>query len=236
MAVNTVYKLHVNQQLVSIFLLMLGQILELVVPRSTKCKGAYLVKYAEEQETCSPYDLNHDLPSLEYTVVAKLIESESQMSSPMGHIIAVSRDQEWVAMAEWDRIKLYGLHAEAFLDPLRGSLPLNEPPLAQWTKQNRPISREIAIHDDKAYTTSPGQGYFHDHIRIRGKEGKRIVGIRPIELPSRGVVYSMAFAKKNILWAWTDRGLVKWAWNKKWSGLREDIPLSMVPENVWSYG
>ena len=82
------------------------QVLELVVPRSEKHKGAFLVKYAEEQESCAPYDLNLELPALEYTVVAKLLGSDQSTDSPLGQIIAFSPDKEWVAIAEWDSIKL----------------------------------------------------------------------------------------------------------------------------------
>jgi hypothetical protein len=210
------------------------------VPRSNKHKGAFLVKYAEEQETCSPYDLNLDLPALEYTVVAKLLGSDIITCSPLGQIIALSPDKEWVAIAEWDKIKLWGIHTCAFLMPRHGSLSATEGHSVcdegktwTWTsKQNKALPRELSVDDDKAYTTHCAQGFFHDHIRIKRKERQHIVGIQPIELPSRGVVFSMAFARKNILWAWTERGLVKWAWNKKRNGVREEILLQRVPGDM----
>jgi hypothetical protein len=218
---------------------MTEQILELVVPRSDKHKGVFLVKYAEEQETCSPYDLNLELPALEYTVVAKLLGSDQGTSSPLSLMIAISPDRDWIAIAEWDKIKLWGLHTKAFLDPDYGSLPpaskvATSTGITTWKdKQNRALRREFSTIDDKAYTTNCGQGYFHDHIRIKGETRQHIVGIEPIELPSRGVVFSMAFAKRNILWAWTERGLVKWVWNRKRSGVREEVVLARVPDDLW---
>ena len=224
------------------------QVLELVVPRQNvdKVPGAYLVKYAEEQDTCSPFDLSIELPALEYTVVAKLLGSDYKVQSPMGRIIALSSNKEWIAIAHWDRVLLWGIHTKAFFFPSKGSLPEGGHFTLQdgwivtdkWTdKQNKARRQEWAASDDKAYSTNCAQGYFHDHIRIKGDENERqrIVGIRPIELPSRGVVFSMAFAKHNCLWAWTDRGLVKWAWNRKRKGVREDVPLNMVADNMWAY-
>ncbi|KIW08206.1 uncharacterized protein PV09_01136 [Verruconis gallopava] len=209
-------------------------ILELVITRG-KQSGAFLVKYAEEQDFCSPYNINVELPAMEFTVVAMLLGLKVPSSSEMKHIIALSPDQEWVAIADWDKVKIWGLHTDAFFKQEHGSLP----PLLTthssfdfsrtWEgKQNKALRHEFGALDDKAYTTNCAQGYFHDHIRIKGKERKRIVGIRPIELPSRGVVFSLAFANKNILWAWTDRGLVKWAWNKRRQGLREEVILQQL--------
>lgn len=201
------------------------------------------MKYAEEQDACSPFNLNIELPALEYTVVAMLLGSDQTTTLPMGRIIALSPDREWIAIANWDSVKLWGIHTEAFFSPETGSLPaaaLDPPPAGtqaeSWvSKQNKGLRHEFNVVDDKAYTTNCAQGYFHDHIRVKGNERKRIVGIQPIELPSRGVVFSMAFAKKNILWAWTDQGLVKWAWNSKRGGVREEIPLHRVPDNLWGY-
>lgn len=200
------------------------------MPRSIKYPGAFLVKYAEEQDSCARLDLNLELPALECTTVAKLLGSEN-----FGQHIAVSPDGNWIAMSGWNRVKIWGISSDAFLSAKYGSLDAQ---LGKtWlTKQNKALNHEFSIIDDKAYTTNCGQGYFHDHIRIKGADKKRIVGIRPIELPSRGVVFSMAWAKKNILWAWTDQGLVKWAWNKKRTGLREEAPLDRVADNIWSYG
>lgn len=222
-----------------------------MVPRtdrfdSTFPRGAFLVKYAEEQDTCSPFDLSLELPALEYTVVAMLLGSSGDINtqSPLGNIIALSPDREWVAIAHWNTVKLWGINTSAFFSPEVGSLPaaaLTRPTdgAARFTwaeKQNKARRHELGADDDKAYSVNCAQGYYHDHIRLKGDERKRIVGIRPIELPSRGVVFSMAFAKHNILWAWTDRGLVKWAWNKKRRGVREEIPLPMVAPNMWTSG
>jgi hypothetical protein len=158
----------------------------------------------------------------------------------MKRVIALSPDKEWIAIADWDGVKLWGIHTQAFLKQEEGSLPREPEPVSNGTvlptyagKQNKALQREFHALDDKAYTTNCAQGYFHDHIRIKGTAGQRIVGIRPIELPSRGVVYSLAFAKRNILWAWTERGLVKWAWNKKRGGVREEIAFHPVPDNLW---
>jgi hypothetical protein len=209
-----------------------------VIPRN-KLQGAFIIKYAEEQESCSPFDLNLELPALEYTVVAKLLGSDEPTSSPMKRIIALSPDKDWIAIADWNSVKLWGVRTQAFLKQEEGSLPETPPPPSGNTlpstyvgKQNKALQREFYAQDDKAYTTNCAQAYFHDHILIKGKEAKRIVGIQPIELPSRGVVFSMAFSKRNILWAWTDRGLVKWAWGRKRTGIREELPLQRVPESL----
>ena len=214
-----------------------------MVPRADKVSGAYLIKYAEEQDACSVFDLSMELPALEYTVVAKLLGSDYTLASPMGRIIALSPDKEWVAIAHWDSIKLWGIHTPAFFSPTVGSLlpnALQPSPLYggsglfTWReKQNRARKQELSVPDDKAYTTNCAQGYFHDHIRVKGEEKQRIVGIRPIELPRRGVVFSMAFSKHNTLWAWTDAGLVKWAWGSKRSGVRGCVPLPMVSDRLW---
>lgn len=154
----------------------------------------------------------------------------------MRRIIALSKDRQCIAIADWDTIKIYTIHMEAFLKPFIGSkadLALPALEKSAYSKSNRIRNYERPGVDDKAYTVRAGQGYYHDFVRLKGKEGKRIVALQPVELPCRGVVYSLAFSKRNILWGWTDRGLVKWNWSKGRCAESIEVPLHQMPEGIW---
>ncbi|KAF4543699.1 F-box domain cyclin-containing protein [Lasiodiplodia theobromae] len=53
-------------------------------------------------------------------------------------------------------------------------------------------------------------------------EGCQIVSLQPVELPSQGVVLALAFNGEDSLWAWTDRGPLRWKFSEDCDARREE--------------
>lgn len=142
--------------------------------------------------------------SLEHLVVAQLEGLDVHTQSSLGIVMAVSQDSRRIALATWDRILVYALDPRAFLERTPGL------PLAGGFKA------------DNAYLERCGHDYYH-----KSSEYENIVGLRPVELPKAGVVFSMAFRGQNELWGLTDQGLVKWRFGARCDGRREEVPLPL---------
>jgi hypothetical protein len=51
-----------------------------------------------------------------------------------------------------------------------------------------------------------------------------MVELQPAHLPEVGVVFDLAFREEDELWAWTEKGLVRWRFGV-WSNRRRDITI-----------
>jgi hypothetical protein len=148
----------------------------------------------------------------------------------MAPVVAISSSKKRIAIADWNEIKVWSIIPDAFFKKEYGSrLPdpgdnnkMLKGCLKPWKSEQADTSGS-----DESYTTRCGHGCYHVYVRVqRTKTGpqrndKRIVALEPIELPNRGVVYSMEFAEDDTLWAWTDKGLVKWHWGGGRDGKRQ---------------
>lgn len=65
------------------------------------------------------------------------------------------------------------------------------------------------------------------HIPRSKPAGERteIVSLQPVELPSHGVVFALAFNGEDSLWAWTERGPVRWTFDGNCDARREEYEL-----------
>lgn len=194
-----------------------SKLLQLVFPRNGT-KGAYLLKGVETTDPCCHRNLDDDSP-MEHVFVAKLTGLDSPSTSPLKRIVAVSKCKRRIAVADWDIVRLYAIEPDAFLYKEKGSLT----PGTSSTRVSisyKACKAEEPAHGDEAYTTRTAHGYYHSYLRIRGHR-KRLVGLDCVQLPSRGVVYTMEFQGDSELWAFTDRGLVKWYWGEGRTANRE---------------
>jgi hypothetical protein len=99
-------------------------------------------------------------------------------------------------MASWKRVLVWAIDPNAFLDP--ETLP------------------DGPVPGDYAYLEGCGYQYYQSNALEQ-----EMVDLQPIELPEVGVVFELAFRKEDELWAWTDRGLVKWKFGAWASGYRD---------------
>jgi hypothetical protein len=192
----------------------------------------FLVKGVIETERCQMIDLRKPLPSMEHLIVAQLQDVDLQTTMSHGRVIAHTPNFKRLAIATWDRVQLFSIDHEAFLDSRKGSLSAESVDPASYTQHKkhkfRNFKSEEWVKDDHAYTLRTGQGYYGSYIRL--PDGKtRIVALQPIELPRMGVVYRMKFTQDDMLWAWSDRGLVKWYWGPGRRGRRETVELMHMP-------
>jgi hypothetical protein len=176
----------------------------------TKC---LLIKGSVSSDDCAELDLEKPFPSLEHEVVGILDGIDMQTEILHGHVVAVSKKRNRIAIATWNRVFLYAINPSAFLTASVGSLTKLEGRKPKRSRRqslqfsNR--SREFADEEDHSYSQNCGLGYYRDYVKFYKK---RIARLTPIELPSKGVVHKLHFVGKDALWAWTDRGLVKWHW------------------------
>ncbi|KAL9608924.1 MAG: hypothetical protein Q9167_006264 [Letrouitia subvulpina] len=76
------------------------------------------------------------------------------------------------------------------------------------------------------------QGGRQHYFPVRDyNERKKLGRLRPVRLPSTGVVYSMSWRDESTLYATTDQGLVRWEMDHMCQGWRETISLGSV---IWS--
>lgn len=69
--------------------------------------------------------------------------------------------------------------------------------------------------------------YIMDAPHSRYDEDRsEIVSLQPVELPTQGVVHALAFNGEDSLWAWTDRGPVRWHFDGGCDARREQYPLN----------
>jgi hypothetical protein len=198
--------------------------------------GVFLIKSVNQEDVCRSWNVSTDTPMADHIAVAKLLGTDCPSTSPLGSIVAISRKKNRIAIADWDVVKIWSINTAAFCDKKVGSrnakgIDCDKRHLRFPFKPLR--SEEAEGTDDLAYTTRCGHGYHHSYVRM-GEE-RRIVALHPVELPRLGVVYSMEFMNEDMLWAWTDRGLVSWYWGSGREALREERDLidekrSQLPE------
>ncbi|KAE9987569.1 hypothetical protein EG328_002210 [Venturia inaequalis] len=195
----------------------INSLLQLVFPRNGT-KGAYLLKGVETTEPCRHRTLDDD-SAMEHIFVAKLNGLDSPSTSPLKRIVVVSKCKRRIAIADWDIVRLYAIEPDAFFYKEKGSLA---PGTSSTCVANsyKAFRAEEPVHDDEAYTTRTAHGYYHSYLRIKGHR-KRLVGLDPVQLPRQGVVYTMEFQGDSELWAFTDKGLVKWYWGEGRTANRE---------------
>ncbi|QDS75415.1 hypothetical protein FKW77_003247 [Venturia effusa] len=203
-------------------------LLQIVFPR-TDTKGAYLLKGVETTDPCRHRSIDDDVSPMEHVFVAKLIGLDSPSTSPLKRIVALSKCNRRIAVADWNVVKLYSLEPNAFFDRTSGSLT---PGTTSRCIANtyKAFKAEEAADDDEAYTIRTAHGYYHSFLRIQGHQ-KRLVALEPTHLPSRGVVYELEFQGDSELWAITDIGLVKWYWGEGRTGNRETRVLRPAQDN-----
>lgn len=167
---------------------------------------------------------------MEHMPVAQLLGSEGQASSTPVCLFAISKNATRIAIAQAHKINIYDIHPDAFFYKSKGSLPVAKIGLP-FDRVHVSAQEFLFRYHDYCYQFDCAQGFFHDYVHVEGTgvlEEYRLVGIRPKELPSRGVIYSMAFATANTLWAWTDRGLVKWSFGRNIAVIRVSHSLSPI--------
>jgi hypothetical protein len=188
------------------------------------------MKSVNQEDVCRFWHVGNDAPMGEHMAVAQLLGTEKPSTSPLGRIAAISQKKNRIAIADWDVVRIWSINTAAFCDKKVGSRPRKDGDCDKTTHLKFPFkpmkSEEAENTDDLAYTVRCGHGYYHSYVRI-GKN-KRIVALHPVELPNCGVVYSMEFMNESSLWAWTDRGLVKWYWGESREALREERVLRMM--------
>jgi hypothetical protein len=231
----------------------LAQVLQLAFVKCTLKKArkysemkCLLIKGSVSSDDCTEIDLEKPFPSLEHEVVGILDGIDLHKETSIGQVVAITKKRHRIAIATWDRVLLYSINPSAFLKADVGSLAKDEVVKVKRSRrqslQFSNKSREFADEEDATYSKHTGQGYYRDYEKFYKK---RIVRLTPIELPSRGVVHKLHFVGKNSLWAWTDRGLVKWDWSPKTAlqegvvgqrplqaaqrGLRDERQLTSVP-------
>ncbi|TLD37382.1 F-box domain cyclin-like protein [Venturia nashicola] len=195
----------------------INSLLQLVFPQNGT-KGAFLLKGVETTDPCRPRNLDNDSP-MEHVFVAKFIGLDSPSTSPLKRIVVVSKCKRRIAIADWDIVRLYAIEPDAFLDKKKGSL-ISGTSSTCVANSYKAFKAEESAPADEAYTSRAAHGYYHSYLRIQGHR-KRLVGLDPVQLPSRGVVYTMEFQGDSELWAFTDKGLVKWYWGEGRSANRE---------------
>jgi len=191
----------------------------------TAQRGAYLIKGCEETQNCVNIDAQNDWPSLTHRYVARLadVPIAAAESTSQGFVVATSQLGTRIAIAAWDDVFLYAIEPYAFLDSNKGSGARTKKGLKgsldDLIKSGR-IRLKRPGEEDHAYMRKCGQPYYQE---VDGCTGLPV--IKPTKLPSAGVVYAMEFVGEHHLWAWTDKGLVKWYWGPGRQGAREEYAL-----------
>lgn len=164
--------------------------------------GAFLLKAVHYPDTCEKFDLNKDYPYLYHVFVAKLAGLGSNLFnlSSLGLRVAVSPRSHRIAISNWKRVLVWALDPKAFLDP--GTLP------------------DGTVPGDHAYVEGCGWRYYQS-----GRREIEMVVLEPVELPECGVVFKLEFRREDELWAWTERGLVRWRFGVWAEGRREVVVL-----------
>jgi len=190
--------------------------------------GAFLIKGWEEIQPCSQIDARSDWPMLTHQFVARLAHApiRAAQSTTQGLIVATSERGTRIAIAAWNEIFLYAIVPDAFLDQKIGS--------GEQTKKGLKGSIEELVKAGKIHSKKPGKED-HAYTRKSGRpfyqdidESTGLPQINPTRLPSAGVVYAMEFVGEDHLWAWTDRGLVRWYWGTGRQGMRETYVLGTM--------
>lgn len=164
--------------------------------------GAFLLKAIHycADSSCDTFDLEKDYSNLHHVFVARLVGLEMFNLSSLGVRMAVSPHSHRIAMSSWKRVLVYAIDSKAFLDP--GTLP------------------EGTVPGDYAYLEGCGYRYYQSNPL-----DQEMVELHPVELPEAGVVFELAFREEDELWAWTDRGLVKWKFGPGACGGRDTAML-----------
>ncbi|KAF2426284.1 hypothetical protein EJ08DRAFT_377351 [Tothia fuscella] len=174
--------------------------------------GVYLVKSVSQKDSSQKWSGLDQLPLAEHVIVGKLIGIENPKVTQLSPPLAFSPKKSRIAIADWDQIRVWSIYPDAFFKKGRGSrIPRPRDRTANLKGCFKPLkSEEADTTDDKAYTARCGHGYYHSYVCIKpdkyvqNQRDRRIVALEPVELPRRGVVYSMGFDGENSLWAWTD--------------------------------
>ncbi|KAF2834737.1 hypothetical protein M501DRAFT_989499 [Patellaria atrata CBS 101060] len=161
----------------------------------------YLVTALEVVEDCSKIYLGWNLDHLEHRIVAELHGMDFDALSTLGIISTVAHSGRRIAMTSWNRVFIWAVNPRAFIDG-RKSFGDNHEILKTETEY-------------RANQSTWGHSYYENCL----EDG--VVVLNAVELPSAGVVYSLEFQSDNVLWAWTDRGLVQWKFDRFCSARRQ---------------
>ncbi|KAF2803737.1 uncharacterized protein BDZ99DRAFT_526214 [Mytilinidion resinicola] len=164
--------------------------------------GAFLLKAIHycADSSCDTFDLEKDYSNLHHVFVARLVGLDLFNLSSLGVRMAISPKSHRIAMTSWKKVLVWAIDTKAFLDP--GTLP------------------EGPIPGDYAYLEGCGYRYYQSNPL-----DQEMVELHPVELPEAGVVFELAFRDEDELWAWTDRGLVKWKFGPRACGGRNTAML-----------
>jgi hypothetical protein len=188
-------------------------------------RGLFLVKGSFDSDNCTQLDLENPLPQLEHEIVGELMGVDLDTLVTHGNVMAVSPSRRRVAVATWDRIQLFAIEPEAFLDARKGSLSLERRRAKKIKRQSFQfvnLSCEFSDEEDHTYSTNCGQGYYHQYTRFWHR---RIVALAPSSLPANGVIHKLHFIDDETLWGWTDQGLSRWYWGPGRLGRRVEKEL-----------
>lgn len=215
--------------------------------------GAYIFKGIHFPDGCQHYNPSHRYFNLEQYIVAELggLDFPASKNSTLGFILAVSPSKQRIAVATWKRVQIWTFNANAFFErqkhtsgsssAMGGSTVFN----STTDSTDNPDPSNLNIHQDEldewTWPDRCGWDYYSCFPRrdIRSAPEPRsssrdsswvdlsiqIVSLQPIELPSGGVIFALAFAGEDKLWAWTDRGPVRWRFHANCEARREEWPL-----------
>ncbi|KAI9659881.1 MAG: hypothetical protein M1821_001233 [Bathelium mastoideum] len=159
--------------------------------RAGEPREAFLVKGVQTIE----YHRNISVGSFdsydERKVVAKLCGYDATMQTSIGPILAISLQGTRVAIAFWDRVLVWAIEPEAFLNPSVGT-----------------PSVDVDVRDeagDVGYLTGCGATFYR---KFQSSSG--LIYILPVELDNLTVVYKLAFTGEDILFGLTSHGVISW--------------------------
>lgn len=180
------------------------QILELMIGRMDHAfteydrDGAFILKAFDVHRGCNGFDPDEDDLDLSHFYVARLVDlPDLHNLSTLGYRIAVSPKGYRIAIASWKTVRVWAIDPMAFLDP------------------SYSLSGGRGVPGDFFYTERCGWQYYKTEDIVNG-----CVELKPIELPSVGVVYGLEFHGEDELWGWTERGLCRWNFGASGTGER----------------
>jgi hypothetical protein len=165
-------------------------------------QGIFLLKALQYADSCQPFDMDIDYPTLHHVFVAKLDGLALDNLSSIGLKLSVSPHAHRIAIAHWRTVLVYALDPNAFLDPAHIE------------------ANGDAVPGDYAYIEGCGWQYYESSDFERD-----CVILKPVQLECKGVVFGLEWRDEDELWGWTEEGVVRWRVGVDAKGRRGDETL-----------